>query len=211
VEERVFIEGPEQQRIPDFSAENLEVEHLEFHQHYIEILDRHRDLKVVTVIEVISPSTKTPGPGRNSYEEKRKEILATECHLVEIDLLRHGRHVTMVPEARVRAIANCDYLINVNRWPDRKRLEVYPGLLRSRLPRIRIPLADPDPDVPLDLQTALEQVYEDGSYMLRVRHDEPCEPPLPPTDQQWANECWATYKAARPDLFPPSPPAPGQS
>ena len=43
---------------------------------------------------------------------------------------------------------------------------------------IDIPLADPDPDVPLAIQTALEQVYDDGNYMLRVKYDQPCVPSL---------------------------------
>ena len=69
-----------------------------------------------------------------------------------------------------------DYLICVNRWPARKRFEIYPCRLRDPLPVIDIPLADPDPDVPLAIQTALEQVYDEGDYMLRVRYDQPCVP-----------------------------------
>jgi hypothetical protein len=93
-------------------------------------------------------------------------------------------------------------LVCVNRWPERKRFEVYPRRLCERLPRIPVPLVQPDPDVPLDIQAALGQVYEDGSYMLRVRYDEPCEPPLAPEDQAWASERWAAYRAAHPELFP---------
>jgi hypothetical protein len=225
VEERVYIEGPEQQRVPDIWVQKVretggtavaapavntplvvEVEDLEIHEAYIEILDRYRDLKVVTVIEVISPSNKVAGPGRDSYLAKRRATWDSECHLVEIDLLRHGPHILSVPEASARAEAHYDYLVCVNRWPRRKRFELYPCLLRDRLPCIRLPLAEPDPDVPLDLQTALDQVYESGSYVLRVRYEEPCQPRLRPADQQWASERWAAYRAAHPDLFPETPP-----
>jgi hypothetical protein len=221
VEERVFIEQPDQQRIPDLWIQKvrderggttaaaaavdtpliLEVEPLEVREHYIEILDRYRDLKVVTVIEVISPSNKVAGPGRDAYLDKQRKTLRSECHLVEIDLLRKGRHALSAPKLQVRARASYDYLVCVNRWPERKRFEVYPCRLRDRLPRVRVPLVQPDPDVPLDIQAAVEQVYEDGSYMLRVRYDEPCEPPLSPKAQAWANERWTAYRAAHPELF----------
>ena len=91
-----------------------------------------------------------------------------------------------------------DYLVCISRWPWRNRFELYPRRLRERLPRIKIPLADPDPDVPLDIQAAFEQVSWDGRYIWRVRYDEPCEPPLAPADQQWANEHWAAYRADPP-------------
>jgi hypothetical protein len=224
IEELIFIEGPEQERAPDIWIQKahkssrgkvpsrsaaatpvvVEVPELEVHQPYIEILDRYREMKVVTVIELVSPSNKAGGSGRAAYLEKQREVRAGEAHLVEIDLLRYGRHVVGVPEAYALAHGPYDYLVSVNRWPKRARFELYPCRLRERLPSIHIPLAEPDPDVPLDLQAALEQVYEDGDYMLRVLYDKPCIPALDPEDQQWADERWAAYQAAHPDLFPPA-------
>ncbi len=229
VEERVYLEGPEQQRIPDVSIHKVRDEgalagtatiaadtpllvavgELEVHEHFVNILDRYENERVVTVIEVVSPSNKAAGAGRDSYLEKRREALDSGCHLVEIDLLRAGRHVVGVPETVARSEANYNYLVCVNRRPQRRVFELYPRALRERLPRIRVPLAEPDPDAVLDLQVALEQVYDDGDYVLRVRYDEPCEPPLRSADQRWANECWAAYKAAHPDLFPPPAQPPG--
>src|SRR5262249_48637859 len=171
-----------------------------------EILDRQQNQKVVTVIELVSPSNKAAGKGREAYLTKQAEVLGSKSHLVEIDLHRRGRHVLSVPEARAAALQPYDYLVCVNRSPRRRRFELYSCSLRSRLPRIPLPLAEPDPDVPLDLQAALEQVYEDGDYMLRVKYEEPCVPPLEATDQQWAYECWKAYKAAHPELFPPATP-----
>jgi hypothetical protein len=222
IEERVFVEGP-QRRIPDVwiqktgdqgggatalaeavvdTAVILEVDDLEIHEARIEILDTYNNLKLVTLIELVSPTNKTTGPGRDSYLAKQKETLARDCHLVEIDLLRRGRHVLSIPKWRTQELSPYDYLVCVNRWPWRNRFELYPRRLRERLPRIKIPLVDPDPDVPLDIQAAFEQVSWDGRYIRRVRYDEPCEPPLGPADQNWANERWGAYKAARTDLFP---------
>jgi hypothetical protein len=204
VEERVYLEETPQRPVPDVWVQKvrggaggvavaepaaaapvvIEVAELEVHQHYITILDRYRDFKVVTVLELISPSNKDAGPGRDSYLAKQREILGSECHLVEIDLLRRGRHVSSVPGAYLKDVGLFDYLTCVNRAPRRKRFELYPGRLRQRLPPVRIPLAEPDPDTTLDLQAALEQAYWDGRYMLRVRYEDPCQPPLSPEDQQ---------------------------
>jgi Protein of unknown function (DUF4058) len=140
--------------------------------------------------------------GYQSYQSKQPEVRAGECHLVEIDLLRRGRHVMSVPESHLPPAKPFDYLICLNRWPARKRFEIYPCLLRDSLPVIDIPLADPDPDVPLAIQTALEQVYDEGNYMLRVQYDQPCVPSLSAEDQEWAAELWSAYRRAHPDLIP---------
>src|SRR5689334_22672049 len=138
VEDRVFIEPANQDRIPDIWVQQtgqarpvravppgtaiakplvVEVQQLEVREHYIAILDRYRDLGVVAVIELVSPSNKAAGPGRDAYQAKQKEILNSECHLVEIDLLRRGSHVMAVPEAYIKPARPFEYLISVNRWP----------------------------------------------------------------------------------------------
>jgi hypothetical protein len=209
VEQRVFIEEPARPTDPATSAPliveapGLLPEGLEVREAYLEIQDRYRELKVVTAIEVLSPTNKVPGPGRLSYRIKQRQVLNSECHLVEIDLLRQGRHTLAVPEVLARAAAPYDYLVSVNRWPQRERFELYACRLRDRLPSIKLPLAEPDADVPLDLQMPLEQAYDDGSFMLKVRYDDPCQPPLSADDQAWATACWQTYRAAHPELFPP--------
>jgi len=220
LEERVFVEGP-QRDIPDLQVRKLresggtrvavapaadkpvviEVAAGEVHEAFIEILDRYANLKVVAVIEVVSPSNKTTRSGRRSYLAKQKETLAGDRHLVEIDLLRRGRHLLSVPRSRLEELGPYDYLVCVSRWPQRNRFELYPRQLREPLPRISLPLVSPDPDVSFDIQATLEQVYVDARYMLRLRYDEPCQPPLSPENQSWANECWSTYRAAHPELF----------
>ncbi len=207
IEERVFNEGP-QRRVPDVwiqkvgdadglaplagaesdTAVIIEVENVEINETRVEILDSYNEMKLVALIEVVSPTNKAAGPGRVSYQAKQGETLARDCHLIEIDLLRNGRHVLCVPEWRVEFLRPFDFLCCVNRWPVRNRYELYPRSLRERLPRLKIPLADEDPDAALDLQAALEQVYIDGRYGRRIRYDQPCEPPLSVDDQTWANE-----------------------
>jgi hypothetical protein len=221
IEERVFIEGP-QRRIPDVwiqkvreergpaplvenesdTAVIVEIDDLEIRETRIEILDSYQEMKLVALIEVVSPTNKAAGPGRVSYQAKQRETLARECHLIEIDLLRHGRRVLCIPEWRVESLKPFDSLCCINRWPLRNRFELYPRTLRERLPRPRIPLADEDPDAILDLQAALEQVYSEGRYARRIRYDQNCKPRLSPDDQNWANERIAAFREASPDLFP---------
>jgi len=44
--------------------------------------------QLVTVLELLSPSNKRPGPDREQYLAKRQQLLASSVHLVELDLLR---------------------------------------------------------------------------------------------------------------------------
>ena len=227
VEERVLIDIPQTQRIPDIwiqktnrqtrdssnsgtavvdvDLENplvMEIPSDPIREHYIEILDRYQDLKVVTVIEVLSPINKTPGPGRDEYLRKKLATLESSTHLVEIDLLRRGTRVVDFSTEQLEAISPFDYLVTVNRFqPGRTQYEIIPRQMRNRLPRFGIPLVPPDADIALDLQAAFEQVYEDGSYMLRIHYERPCSPAINDEDQRWANECWLTYQKSHPELF----------
>jgi hypothetical protein len=208
IEERVFVEGPRQSEfIPKVvqggppreqgsptvldADEELEVRlpDLEMHESYLEILDRHSGQRVVTVLVVLSPTNKYAGPGRESYLAKQEEILASQAHLIEIDLLRRGPHSMAVPEWLARQHASYDYLICINRAKGtRDRFRLYPRQLRQRLPRIRVPLAEGDPDVVLDVQAVVAQTYEAGSYRERLRYDQPCVPALAAEDQAWADQ-----------------------
>jgi hypothetical protein len=170
-------------------AETVELTGIEIDEAYLQILDKQSGQRVVTVIEVVSPSNKTAGSGRESYLKKQQEVISSDVHLVEIDLLRAGQHVLSVPEWAARDRGPYDYLTCVNRAGSlRCRYALYRRRVRDRLPRIGVPLAEPDPDVPLDLQAALSRVYEMGSYRDRINYSVPCQPPLSEEDQSWANE-----------------------
>jgi hypothetical protein len=221
IEERVMIDIPQSQRIPDvwiqkisnasFGAQSsvaieeplvMEISMDPINEPYIEILDRYQDLKVVTVIELVSPINKAMGPGRVEYMRKRDATLRSSTHLVEIDLLRRGSRVIEFTSNQLDVIGPFDYLITVNRFqPRRTQHEIIARQLRNRLPNFGIPLMSPDPDVPLDLQAALVRVYLDGSYMLRIHYERPCVPELSAEDQAWVWECWSKYTQQHPDLF----------
>jgi hypothetical protein len=162
---------------------------LDVHEPYIEIIDLSSDRQVVTVIEALSPSNKFSGPGQDLYRTKQRDVLQSTAHLVEIDLLRAGPHALAVPLSRIAPKAKYDYLVSVNRASRlRRTFETYPRTVRDRLPRIAIPLHEPDADVQLDLQAAVDQTYRAGRYAERIDYTRPCEPPLSPEDQAWVDE-----------------------
>ena len=171
----------------------MECPDLEIRQPFIEILDRESNMRVVTVIELVSPTNKYAGPRRDSYVAKQREVLYSDTHLVEIDLLRRGPHVLAVAEWQVAGRFAYDSLVCVHRAHTRRH-EVYPRGIQQPLPRIRVPLAGPDPDVALDIRAALEQAYDAGSYDQRIDYSKPCQPPLSPDMQTWADQLVSSSK-----------------
>ena len=164
---------------------------------YLEILDLSAGQKVVTVIELVSPSNKYAGEPRELYVAKQREVLGSYCNLVEIDLLRAGPHVVAVREIDAQGHGPYDYLISVNRATNRSRFEVYPLRLRNRLPTFNVPLSEDAADVALDLQQVVTTTYDRGVYSLKVRYNRPCRPPLRPEDQAWADELIRAAGAAQ--------------
>src|SRR5438270_61078 len=114
----------------------------------------------------LRPANKTPGnPGRDSYRDKQREILAGPTHLIEIDLLRGGAHATAVPrDLAVARAGEFDYHVCVHRFDRPNLCFLYPIRLEQRLPNIAIPLLPGDPDVPLSLQAVFDRAYDEGPY-----------------------------------------------
>jgi hypothetical protein len=137
--------------------------------------------RLVATIEVVSPSNKTPGDqGYDRYRAKQREILGAQVHLIEIDFLRDGTHVTAVPRELAREKAGpFDYHVSVHHFNLPREYSVYPIRLEQRLPGIEIPLLPEDPSVLLDLQAAFNSAYDAGPYRKRISYGEdPIEPPL---------------------------------
>ena len=65
--------------------------------HFVEIRDSSQGHKLITLIEIVSPSNKRPGPDRQAYERKQRKVLESDASLVEIDLLRDGRRILPEP------------------------------------------------------------------------------------------------------------------
>ena len=69
----------------------------EYREAFLEIRQVDPDHKLVTGIEILSPSNKRPGTkGWRLYNRKRQAYLAGYANFVEIDLLRRGRRMPMI-------------------------------------------------------------------------------------------------------------------
>ena len=159
----------------------------EYREPFVEIVHTAGG-EVVAVIEVLSPANKAPGEGHRLYRRKQGEVLDSPAHLIEIDLLSEGLPTVAITE-EVRADLEAHrYLVCVNRKPERYQFELYPVPLQRRLPRIGVPLRDPDPDVVLDLQAVFERCYDNGGYEDFIDYRQP--PPVSLSDEEsaWLGE-----------------------
>jgi hypothetical protein len=154
-------------------------------ERHVEIREVDGD-RVVTAIEFLSPWNKADKPGRDEYLRKRAQYLASDTHLVEVDLIRAGDWVPMVRPHAVPVEHRATYRVTVRR-AGRRQLELYPIALAHRLPDVRVPLRPGEPDATLPLQQLVDQVYRNGRYD-RTDYAKPCDPPLSSQDDHWARE-----------------------
>jgi hypothetical protein len=163
---------------------------------FVEVRDASRGHKLVTLIEIVSPSNKRPGVDRRAYLRKQCDILESDASLVEIDLLRMGER--LLPNAELEAyLADLEpqpaYLVLVNRaWRRTEAAMAYQLFtvsLRDVLPCIPIPLREGEDEVTLDLQWLFNQAYDRGPYR-RGAIDYAGEPesPLDPDDTPWLSQ-----------------------
>jgi hypothetical protein len=164
------------------------LEEIEQREVFLEILDSRSGDKVVTVIEVLSPSNKRKGPGRDLYLRKQRDVLESDASLVEIDLLREGEPTVALPP---ESLGDEAYRVVISRPQDRKRRELYPIKLRNPLPRVGIPLVSPHPDLVLDLATVMRETYERGAYARRIDYKREPFPVLRREDEAWRRKLLA--------------------
>ncbi len=140
--------------------------------------------KLVTVIEVLSPTNKSAGPGRRKYLRKRTKNLDSRTSLVEIDLLRGGKRMPLSSPETVEG----DYRILVSSGRIRLRAELYVFDVRQPIPAIPIPLLAKDPEPSLDLNAVLHALYERARFDLVLDYSKSPTPPLREKDAAWARE-----------------------
>ena len=145
---------------------------------------------LVTAIEILSPINKRPGRERQRYLRKRRELLRSEVHVMELDLLRGGERSPLET-----AVPPAPYYVTLARVEHRPSVDVWPIQLAARLPVLPVPLSAPDPDVPLDLRAIVPVVYERGGYATRIDYRQPVPlPPLTPEQQAWVEHLLATHR-----------------
>jgi hypothetical protein len=212
--ERVFVAGPDREIYPDVFLKGgagvadragpvnvgtavavsdapwvIAVVADEVAEGFIEIQALAENQRVVTTIEVLSPRNKAAGSeGRLLYRQKQREVLASDVHLLEIDLLRSGQHTVAAPREALLRRGPYHYLVSLSRGTRRDECEVWGIRLPSSLPRIRVPLSGSDPDVIVDLQEVFQQVYEGGAFDRVVDYSQPPKVALSTADAEWAGE-----------------------
>jgi hypothetical protein len=160
----------------------------EIREGYIEIRAGERWERIVAVVEFLSPTNKEAGhPGREKYLQKQEELLRSEVHLLEIDLLRTGAHTVAAPLQALPERMEWEYLACLHDSRQRHTSRYWTIPLQQRLPRVRVPLTADVPPVVLDLQQTLDRAYDAGPYARRI--DYRVEPPVPlcPEDAAWAD------------------------
>lgn len=207
VEERVYISGEDDPAhrliVPDLRVIEAEREGVlaasssaaatpipvaepleqEVHEHRLEIIDRI-DRSIVTVIELLSPTNKVSNSvGRASFLQKRRAVLASAAHWMEIDFLREGLRTV-----NLAASSDAEYQVYLSRAGGKREGLVWPILLSQRLPTVSVPLRPHDQDVTLDLQDAFAHVYDIGGYDLDIDYTGDPVTPLTPEQARWARD-----------------------
>jgi hypothetical protein len=136
-------------------------EHVE---EYIEIRQR-TDGRLVTLVDVVSPTNKLTSHGRQAYMDKRREARSQCASIVEVDLVMQGQ--PMLDYSR-DGLPDWDYAVTVTRSTQPERYEIYTSTIQKRLPRFKLPLAVDDRDTVVDLQAAFARCYEQGGFAGQV-------------------------------------------
>ncbi len=152
----------------------------EVQERYLEIREVATGF-AIAAIEILSPKNKRSGEGRQAYERKRSQVLASLTHLVEIDLLRGGQPLPIIGATK------SDYRIVISLCDRRPSAQLYAFSVRQEVPSFPVPLKTGEEEPLLNLQGVLRKVYERGRYHLAIDYTKPAQPPLTGDDSTWAD------------------------
>jgi hypothetical protein len=155
-----------------------------FEETFVEIYAQREERILVTCIEVLSPSNKRPNTeGWEEYERKRQAMLLGRANFIEIDLLRDGHKFPMLTEW-----PNSPYSLLVSRRTNAPYCRVWKAHFRRPLPPIPVPLLKGDPDLTLDLQPLIDNIYALGRYGEQLDYAKSLTPALADGDAVWVRE-----------------------
>jgi hypothetical protein len=154
---------------------------------------RAEDELLVTAIEILSPVNKQPNhEAYAEYLRKRRDLMNSTAHFMEIDLLRAGKRPPLAQSVPLAA-----YYITLSRANRRPVVEVWPIALQERLPILPVPLSAPDDDVALNLGGVVTTVYERGGYDVQIDYGKPPPPPpLLPKERKWVIDLLRPLRAS---------------
>lgn len=162
-----------------------------YRETFVEIYLQGEERTLITCVEVLSPSNKRAGTeGWTEYERKRQAMLLGRANFVELDLLRGGQKMPMrTPWPDV------PYTLLVSRGTPHCR--VWKGHFNARLPIIPVPLFDPHPDLRLDPQPLIDEIYSLGRYGELIDYTRPLRPKLSRADAAYVRERLKDHPARR--------------
>jgi Protein of unknown function (DUF4058) len=153
----------------------------EHREPYLEIIQTDPKRRLVTGIEILSPTNKRPGTkGWRLYRRKRLAYLNGHANLVEIDLLRQGRRMPMASDWPASP-----YYLLVCKKRQAPRCAVWPAFMTRPLAHVPIPLLPLDADVLLDLKPMIDAIYARSRYDRDIDYRQPLVPPLGPAELDW--------------------------
>lgn len=148
---------------------------------YLEIREVGTE-SVITTIEILSPTNKRTGKGRQIYQNKRLQVLGSQTHLIEIDLLRKGESMPFFGNH-----VESQYRILVSRGDCRPNADLYAFNVQDIIPSFPLPLRLGDIEPVMNLQALLSEIYEIAAYDLVMDYNQESVPPLLESDAVWAD------------------------
>jgi hypothetical protein len=129
---------------------------------YIEIC-MSSNASLVTLLDVVGPANKGTDAGRRAYLATREQATNLGANLVEIDLVMHGQPMLSLPRR-----PEWDYTITVTRSSRPGYHLVWAASLGKSMPRFPLPLAAPDRDILIDMQSILRVVCEEPGLVSKI-------------------------------------------
>lgn len=152
---------------------------LEIKEGYLEIREVATG-KVITVIEVLSPTNKKTKEGRKAYLQKREELLKSDTNLVEIDLIITGDKMPILTN-----IPETDYRILIARSHLLPSAQLFAFTVRESISNFPIPLQPGEQDIELNVQDLLLGIYERARFDLTIDYNQNPVPDLLVKDREW--------------------------
>jgi hypothetical protein len=149
-------------------------------EEYLEVRQRGTD-KLITLVDLISPTNRTTAVGRQAYLTRRTEARQAGAHVVEQDFVLQGQTcLDVAPDSG----PDYDHAVTVGRARQPDRFEMYTTTVQNKLPRIRLPLASDDRDLVVDVQAVFNRCY-DRFFAGRIDYKK--DPPvlLRDGDRKW--------------------------
>ncbi len=162
----------------------------EHQEEFIEIRQRS-DNRLVTLVDVVSPTNKLTPPGRAAYLQRRADARAHGSSIVEIDLVLQGQ--PMLEYSR-EGLPEWDYAITVTRSTQPDRFEIYTSTLQKRLPRFKLPLANDDRDTVVDLQAAFARSYDQAGFAATIDYQQAPPAVQNDEDRRWLHDLLVQMK-----------------